>query len=184
MKCKWSHWLSSRKYVVDPAKASSSLLCRNVQKWDEFTIRTVTYLNLERLRNTWIHYVLLSDATPNLLASIFGLKKVKVNSTRLVPNIKAQKLVTLYLNPEFSQSINPITVPRCPEGTRKLRFPDYVRVNQDGGKVATLTHRPLFTPGKCCWYSFLLEPESTTGPLCDWKVYVNEKFQWRNLESN
>jgi len=34
----------------------------------------------------------------------------------------------------------------------KLRFPDYVTVAQDGGKVVSLTHRPLFTP----WYSFLL----------------------------
>ena len=28
---------------------------------------------------------------------------------------------------------------------------------QDGGKVVSLTHRPLFTPRKYSWYSFLLE---------------------------
>jgi hypothetical protein len=29
-----------------------------------------------------------------------------------------------------------------PEGSKKLRFPDYVTTAQDGGKVVSLTHRP------------------------------------------
>ena len=33
-----------------------------------------------------------------------------------------------------------------PEGSRKLRLPDFVTTAQDGGKVVSLTHRPLFTP--------------------------------------
>jgi hypothetical protein len=33
-----------------------------------------------------------------------------------------------------------------PEGSRKLRFPDYMTTAQDGGKVVSLTHRlPLPT---------------------------------------
>jgi len=47
-----------------------------------------------------------------------------------------------------------------PEGSRKLRFPDYVTMLQDGGKVVSLTHRPLFTPRKYSCYSFMLEAES------------------------
>ena len=43
-----------------------------------------------------------------------------------------------------------------PEGSRKLRFPDYMTTAQDGGKVVSLT---------------------TSGPQCDRKDYVNEKFQ-------
>jgi len=31
---------------------------------------------------------------------------------------------------------------RCPEVSRKLSFPDYVTVAQDGGKVVSLTYRP------------------------------------------
>jgi len=34
-----------------------------------------------------------------------------------------------------------------PEGSRKLRFPDFVTGAQDGGKVVSLTHRPPLTPG-------------------------------------
>jgi len=51
-----------------------------------------------------------------------------------------------------------------PEGSRKLRLPDFVTTAQDGGKVVSLTHRPLFTLRKYSWYSFLLEAESTQGP--------------------
>jgi len=39
-----------------------------------------------------------------------------------------------------------ITCPRCPEGSRKLRFPDYVTLAQDGGKIVSLTQRPFFIP--------------------------------------
>jgi hypothetical protein len=34
-----------------------------------------------------------------------------------------------------------------PEGSRKLRFPDFTTTAQDGGKVVSLTHRPPLTPG-------------------------------------
>ena len=58
----------------------------------------------------------------------------------------------------------PLQARSGPEGCRKLRFPDYVTMAQDVGKVVSLTHRPLFTPRKYSWYSFLLEAESTPGP--------------------
>ena len=35
-----------------------------------------------------------------------------------------------------------------PEGSRKLRFQDYVTMVQDGGKVLSLMHRPILPPGK------------------------------------
>jgi hypothetical protein len=49
------------------------------------------------------------------------------------------------------------------EGSRKLMLPDFVTTAQDGGKVVSLTHWPLFTPRKYSWYSILLEAESTPG---------------------
>jgi len=33
-----------------------------------------------------------------------------------------------------------------PEGSRKLRLPDFVTTAQDGGKVVSLTHRPPLPP--------------------------------------
>jgi hypothetical protein len=34
-----------------------------------------------------------------------------------------------------------------PEGSRKLRFPDYMATAQDGGNVVSVTHRPPLPPG-------------------------------------
>ena len=34
-----------------------------------------------------------------------------------------------------------------PEGSRKLRFPDFITTAQDGGKVVSLTHRSPLPPG-------------------------------------
>jgi len=65
-----------------------------------------------------------------------------------------------------------------PEGSRKLRFPDFMTTAQDGGKVVSLRHQPHFTPRKCSWYSFLLEAESTSEPIMRSEgFYIDEKFQ-------
>ena len=51
-------------------------------------------------------------------------------------------------------------------------------IAQNGGKVVSLTHRPLFTPRKHSWYSFLLRgwvyPRSIVRSegLCQWKIPV------------
>ena len=34
-----------------------------------------------------------------------------------------------------------------PDGSRKLRFPDFVTTAQDGGKVVSFTHRPPLPSG-------------------------------------
>ena len=33
-----------------------------------------------------------------------------------------------------------------PEGSRKLRFPDFMKMAQDDGKAVSLTHRPPLPP--------------------------------------
>jgi hypothetical protein len=38
----------------------------------------------------------------------------------------------------------PLQAWSVPEGSRKLRFPDYMTTAQDGGKVVSLKHRPPF----------------------------------------
>ena len=76
----------------------------------------------------------------------------------------------------ISKSV-PLQACSGPEGSRKLRFPDFMTTAQYGGKVVNLTHRPPLTPRKYSWYSFLLEAESIPGTSCDRKDYVNEKLQ-------
>ena len=51
-----------------------------------------------------------------------------------------------------------------PEGSRKLRLPDFVTTAQGGGKFVILSHRPHLPLRKYSWYSFLLEVKSTPVP--------------------
>jgi len=41
----------------------------------------------------------------------------------------------------------PLQTWTSPEGSRKLRFLDFVTTAQDGGRVVSLTHRPPLPPG-------------------------------------
>jgi hypothetical protein len=41
-----------------------------------------------------------------------------------------------------------------PEGSRKLGFPDFMTMAQDGGKVVSLRHRPPLRPGNTCGTHF------------------------------
>ena len=59
--------------------------------------------------------------------------KVNVTSTILLLIIKGKSV--------------PLQAWSGPEGSRKLRFPDYMTTAQDGGKVVSLMHRPPLPPG-------------------------------------
>jgi len=51
-------------------------------------------------------------------------------------------------------------------------------------RLSALGTVPFLAPRKFSWYSFLLEVESTPGPWCNRRDYVNGKFQWHHLQSN
>ena len=63
-----------------------------------------------------------------------------------------------------------------PEGSRKLRFPDFMTTAQDGGKIVSLMHRPPLPPGNASGTHFcyrLSRPQghSAIGRiLCRWKI--------------
>ena len=42
---------------------------------------------------------------------------------------------------EVKGKVVPLQAWNGPEGSRKLRFPDFMTTAQDGGKVVSLTHR-------------------------------------------
>jgi len=60
----------------------------------------------------------------------------------------------------------PLQAQKGPEGSRKLRLPDFVTTAQDGGKVVSLTHRPPLPRGNTPGTHFILRSEG---------LYVNEK---------
>ena len=70
---------------------------------------------------------------------------------------KQRKIIPLY-----SKSV-PLQAWSDPEGSRKLRFPDFMTTAQDGGKGVSLTNRPPL-PQEMLLVLILLEAESTSGP--------------------
>jgi hypothetical protein len=66
---------------------------------------------------------------------------------------------------------SPIIGPKCPEGSRKLKFPDYVTMAQNGGKVVSLTQRP-FLPAE-------LLLEAVRGWVDPRAIVRSEGCQWK-----
>ena len=69
-----------------------------------------------------------------------------------------------------SLSAVPLQTWSGPEGSRKLRFPDFMTTAQDGGKVVSLTHRPPLPPGNTsgthfCWRLSRPQGHSATGKI-------------------
>jgi hypothetical protein len=55
----------------------------------------------------------------------------------------------------------------------------------EGDNIVSPTHRlPFLPPPSTTQEIFVLVAESTPGPQCGRKYYVNEKFQWHHRESN
>jgi len=52
----------------------------------------------------------------------------------------------IYHFPKYGKAV-PLQTWSGPEGSRKLRFPDFMTTAQDGDKVISLTHRPPLPPG-------------------------------------
>ena len=78
------------------------------------------------------------------------------------PENMTKKPANAYKHMRLKGKAVPLQAWSAPEGSRKVRFPDFVTTAQDGGR---LSYQPAaFTPRKCSWYSFLLEAESTPGP--------------------
>jgi len=61
-------------------------------------------------------------------------------------NIK-KTLPYIYIYIKGTGKAVPLQAWSGPEGSRKLRFPDFVTTAQDGGKVVSLTHRPPLPAG-------------------------------------
>ena len=79
----------------------------------------------------------------------------------------------LYYNVKKGKAV-PLQDWSGPEGSRKLRFPDFMTAAQDDGKVVSLTHRPPLPPGNAPG-THLLQSESTPEPQCDRKDFMSMK---------
>ena len=48
----------------------------------------------------------------------------------------------------------PLQARNVPQGSRNLKFPDFMTTALDGGKVVSLTHRPPLPPGNTAGIHF------------------------------
>ena len=64
----------------------------------------------------------------------------------LIFNAEFDVFLTVHHNIGKGKAV-PLQAWSGPEGSRKLRFPDFMTTAQDGGKVVNLTHRPPLPPG-------------------------------------
>ena len=55
--------------------------------------------------------------------------------------------ISISINKKGKGKAIPLQAWSGPEGSWKLRFPDFMTTAQDGGKVVSLTHRPPLPPG-------------------------------------
>jgi hypothetical protein len=67
--------------------------------------------------------------------------KISVNTNEKVPNVYEFKCHTPSLDYTLQKAV-PLQAWSGPEGSRKLKFPDFMTTAQDDGKVVSLTHRP------------------------------------------
>jgi hypothetical protein len=80
-----------------------------------------------------------------------------------------------------------------PEGSRKLRYPDFMTTAQEGVKVVSLTHRPHLSPGNSpgthfCYRLSRPQGHSAIGGIISMKNSIdtiwNRIYKKRSLESS
>jgi small-conductance mechanosensitive channel len=76
-----------------------------------------------------------------------GKTQIAVLQTRLRILICFIYIIMLLTSVCIKGKAFPLQAWSGPEGSRKLRFPDFMTTAQDGGKVISLTHRPPLPPG-------------------------------------
>ena len=95
----------------------------------------------------------------------------------MVVRLSALRTDRLYPQEILRKSV-PLEAWSGPEGSRNLRFPDYMKTAQDGGEVVSLTHGPSLPPGNAAGTRFFERPSRTRKVTVRSEgFYVNEKFQ-------
>ena len=131
------------------------LLCNLLQRVSASTKRSIMQCKILRKGHSFEYFTLsgtILKKLTTLLSTLHGLLMDFLIKNRSLRNKLYSKGKAVSLQTWSG-----------PEGSRNLRFPDYMTTVRDGGKFS-FTHRPPLSPRKYSWYSFLLEAESTPVP--------------------
>jgi hypothetical protein len=119
---------------------NESIIILIYEKGDETDCSNCTGLSLLSSAYKILSYILLSRLTPYAKKIIgdhqCGFRRNRSTTDHIfcIRLIKKGKAV-------------PLQAWSGPEGSRKLRFPDFMTTAQEGGKVFSRTHRPHLPPG-------------------------------------
>ena len=110
------------------------------------TIFGEEYRSLSSTLCSFLH----SSVTSSLLAPNILLTTPFLNTLNLASSLSTNDRLTYVQNTRLmylkSKTV-PLRAWSGPEGSRKLRFPDFLTTTQDSGKVVSRTHRPPLPPG-------------------------------------
>ena len=100
-----------------------------------------------RCRLSWLPVLLPSKSYPIRMSSCRSAPYNKGEKTSLNEWItsRVHTVIPLYIG--YKGVAVPLQAWSGPEGSRKLRFPDFMTTAQDSGKVVGLTHQPPLPPG-------------------------------------
>ena len=87
----------------------------------------------------------------------------------------------IYIISICKKKVVPLQAWNGPEGSRKLRFPDFMTTAQDGGKVVSLMHRPTLPQEIHLVLSSVrgsVNPRAIVRPegLCHWKMPITPSW--------
>jgi len=105
------------------------------------------------------------------------------DSTRL-PIYLFTCLFTTYFYERIYSKAAPLQACSGSEGSRKLRFPDFMTTAQDGGNVVSLTHRLTYLQEMLLVLISVRGRVDPRAMVRSERFYANEKFEWHQLGSN
>ena len=119
----------------------SLLMVLLAHKYHVFTFKLGTTPSLQ----------LCSNPALIILTPSYHLNPHKLAAKILIfSKMSTSKIIAKFNHTMSASKGKAVSLQACngPEGSRKLRFPDFMTTAQDGGKVVSLTHRPTLPPGK------------------------------------
>jgi len=135
--------------------------------------------------------VVISLATRNIVYYICFSLPLSVYQIAVFQGDAYEYSVCIYLLPNFHCNLAdskgksvPLQARRGTEGSRKLRFPNFVTMAQDGGKVVSLTYRPPLPPGNAHGTHFCWRLSRSQGHSAIGRILRQWKIQWHHLGSN
>jgi len=100
------------------------------------------------------------------------------SSRNIATLLSVFKICTKYTNMWSKGKAIPLQAWTGPEGSRNLRFLDYMTTAQDGGKLVSLRHRPPLPPENApgthfCWRLCRPQGHNAIGRiLCQWNILM------------